>query len=330
LIVALLALALGGGAGFVIGSRSQNVPSGTVSMNDFSVVYDTIKDAVVTVRTDTVRLDNGDLRGVGTAFHIGDGYYVTSQHIVAGANKVFLDTSDRPLARIEVPREDDQTFEASLIGGDTASDIALLKARAVPTRLEWATDPPRVGQVVLAIGNPRGDAPRSLSRGVVSGLDRVVNAGDRVLVGLLQTDAALNPGNSGGPLLDASGRVLGVNAAILSSFAEFAGVGYTVPTVRVKTVVETFRDGRKLERPSLGATGIAGGPARLTTILPGGNAQRAGLQTGDLVLRAGTLELTGFRELVAVIDSQLPGSSLRLLVQRGKTLKNIDVTLNGP
>ena len=328
--MALLALALGGGAGFVVGSRNQNAPSGTVSVNDFSTVYDAVKDAVVTVRTDAVRLDNGDLRGVGTAFHIGDGYYVTSQHVVAGANKVFLDASDRPLARIEVPREDDLSFEASVVGGDTASDIALLKAKTLPTRLQWATDPPRVGQVVLAIGNPRGDAPRSLSRGIVSGLDRVVNAGDRVLVGLLQTDAALNPGNSGGPLLDASGRVLGVNAAILSSFAEFAGVGYTVPTARVKAVVDVFRDGRKLDKPSLGATGDAGGPAKLTTILPGGNAQRAGLQTGDLVLRAGTLELTSFRELIALIESQLPGSSLKLLVQRSKTLKTIDVTLNGP
>ncbi len=328
-LIGLVAVAVGGAVGFGLGSRATSQPVQPSGV-DASAIYAQAKDAVVTVRTDAVRLDNGDLRGLGTAFHIGDGYYVTSAHVVENARKIFLDSSDRPLARIEVPRDDGLTFEASVVGSDKSSDVALLKAKPVSTKLEWARTVPAVGSSVFAIGNPRGDSARSLSSGVISGLNRFVNGGDRQLAGLLQTDAAMNPGNSGGPLLDASGRVVGLNAAILSNTGNFAGIAYSVPSTRVRAVIEAMRDGRKLEHRSLGVTGEPNDPAKLSAILPGSAAERAGLKPGDLVLTAAGQEIMSFSELTAVIEAQPTDSSLKLLVQRGGKLQTLEVQLKAP
>jgi 2-alkenal reductase len=328
-LIGLAALAVGGAVGFGLGTRASSQPAAP-SSPDGSLIYAQARDAVVTVRTDAVRLDNGDLRGLGTAFHIGDGYYVTSAHVVENARKVFLDSSDRPLARIEVPRDDGLTFEASVVGSDKSSDIALLKAKPVSAKLEWAQTVPVIGSSVFAIGNPRGDSARSLSSGVISGLNRFVNGGDRQLAGLLQTDAAMNPGNSGGPLLDGSGRVVGLNAAILSSTGNFAGIAYSVPSARVRAVIETMRDGRKLVRPNLGVTGDPNEAAKLSAILPGSAAERAGLKPGDLVLGVAGQEIMTFSELTAVVELQAPDSSLKLLVKRAGKLQTLEVQLKAP
>jgi 2-alkenal reductase len=328
-LIGLVALAFGGAVGFGLGSRATSQPA-TSSSLDASAIYAQARDAVVTVRTDAVRLDNGDLRGLGTAFHIGDGYYVTSAHVVENARKVFLDSSDRPLPRIEVPRDDGLTFEASVVGSDKSTDVALLKAKPTGAKLEWADTVPDVGSSVFAIGNPRGDSARSLSSGVISGLNRFVNGGDRQLAGLLQTDAAMNPGNSGGPLLDASGRVVGLNAAILSSTGNFAGIAYSVPSARVRAVIEAMRDGRKLEHHSLGVTGEPNEPAKLSAILPGSAAERAGLKPGDLVLSVAGQEIMTFSELTAVIEAQALDSSFKVLIQRDKKLQTLEVQLKAP
>lgn len=325
----LVALIVGGALGFGLGSRASSQPVQTPLL-DASAIYAAARDAIVTVRTDAVRLDNGDLRGLGTAFHVGDGYYVTSAHVVENARKVFLDSSDRPLARIDVPRDDGLTFEASVVGLDKVGDIALLKAKAVNAKLEWADAVPPVGASVFAIGNPRGDSARSLSSGVVSGLNRFVNGGEKQLAGLLQTDTAMNPGNSGGPLLDASGRVVGLNAAILSSTGNFAGIAYSVPAPRVRAVTDAMRDGRKTPHPSLGVTGDPNEAAKLSAILPGSAAERAGLKSGDLVLTAAGQEIMTFSELTAVVELQAPGSSLKLLVKRGEKLMPLEVQLKAP
>jgi 2-alkenal reductase len=328
-LLALVALAVGGAVGFGLGSRDAAQPVAATSP-DASAIYAQARDAVVTVRTDAVRLDNGDLRGLGTAFHIGDGYYVTSAHVVEKANKVFLDASDRPLPRIEVPRDDGLTFEASVVGSDKSTDVALLKAKPASTKLEWAQSVPAIGSSVYAIGNPRGDSARSLSSGVISGLNRFVNGGDRQLAGLLQTDAAMNPGNSGGPLLDAFGRVVGLNAAILSNTGNFAGIAYSVPSARVRAVIEAMRDGRKLEHPSLGVTGEPNEPAKLSAILPDSAAERAGLKPGDLVLTVAGQEIMTFSELTAVIEAQALDSSFKLIVKRGGKLQTLEVQLKAP
>ncbi len=328
-LVGLVALIVGGALGFGLGSRASSQTAPTPSL-DASAIYAAAKDAILTVRTDAVRLDNGDLRGLGTAFHVGDGYYVTSAHVVENARKVYLDSSDRPLARIDVPRDDGLTFEARIVAMDKIGDIALLKGKPVSAKLLWADTAPAIGASVYAIGNPRGDSARSLSSGVISGLNRFVNGGDRQLEGLLQTDTAMNPGNSGGPLLDASGRIVGLNAAILSSTGNFAGIAYSVPAARVRVVTEAMRDGRKLERPSLGATGDPAEPAKLSAILPGSAAERAGLKPGDLVLSADGQDIMTFAELTALIGNRAPDSSLKLLIERQKKLQTLEVQLKAP
>ncbi len=330
-LLALVALAVGGAVGFGLGSRASGSRDVAQSSSlDASAIYAQARDAVVTVRTDAVRLDNGDLRGLGTAFHIGDGYYVTSAHVVENARTIFLDSSDRPLPRIEVPRDDGLTFEASVVGSDKSSDVALLKAKPTSAKLEWAQTVPAIGSNVFAIGNPRGDSARSLSSGVISGLNRFVNGGDRQLAGLLQTDAAMNPGNSGGPLLDATGRVVGLNAAILSNTGNFAGIAYSVPSARVRAVIEAMRDGRKLEHPSLGVTGEPNDPAKLSAILPGSAAARAGLKPGDLVLTVAGQEIMTFSELTAVLEAQTLDSSFKVLIERDKKLQTLEVQLKAP
>jgi S1-C subfamily serine protease len=146
---------------------------------------------------------------------------------------------------------------ASLVGADKRSDVALLRAKPAAGALEWAEALPEVGEWVFALGNPFGAAPGSLSLGVLSGLRRLVPGPNGTLVGLVQTDAALNQGNSGGPLLDASGRVVGVNTAILSPSGANAGIGFAVPAATARRIVEALRDKGKVEHPSLGVTGKA-------------------------------------------------------------------------
>jgi serine protease Do len=238
-------------------------------------------------------------RGHGSGIVIAsDGFVVTNSHVVRGA---------RELA-VEVGRG--ERVAAELIGDDPASDLAVLRiaARGLPSLTLLEERRLRVGQLVLAIGNPlRFD--RSVSLGVVSALDRTLPADrGRALEGLVQTDAAINPGSSGGPLLDATGVAVGITTAVIPMAR---GLGFAIPAHTVSWVVAVLVKSGRVERPLLGvaahgfeltAREVAelGQPraVRVLEVAPGQPAERAGLRKGDLILRANAQPVASVDDLV--------------------------------
>lgn len=297
-------------------------PASTSSQLNASEIYKLAKPAVMTVRTDLARLDDLEARGIGTAFHVGGGYFVTSAHVIAGARDVMLEDSNRTL---EKPSP--QAKLARVIGSDTLTDIAVLKIEALNSTLEWASELPATGSSVYAIGNPFGRAPGSFSSGIISGTERVFTAEDLTLVHLLQTDTAINPGNSGGPLLNSEGKVVGINAAIIGGAGSSAGVGFVVPFTMAKRIVQELIKNGKVKHATLGVTGKNDLPAKIESVIPGSSAERAGLKTGDLILSVDGIPLENFAELAATIAHAAPNTSLKLELQRGAELKTLELQL---
>ncbi len=300
----------------------SNAQSTTSSLLTASEIYRRAKPAVMTVRTDLARLDDLEARGIGTAFHVGNGYFVTSAHVIAGARDVMLEDSNRTLEK-----PDKNAKVAQVIGSDTLTDIAVLKTDAPQTILEWASELPSIGTSVYAIGNPFGRAPGSFSSGIISGAERVFSTEGLTLVHLLQTDTAINPGNSGGPLLNSAGQVIGINAAIIGGAGSSAGVGFVVPFTVAEHIAGELIKNTKVKHATLGVTGKNDLPAKIETVLPGSSAERAGIKSGDLILSVDGVPLENFAELAAMIAHAAPNSKLNLEILRAGERKKIELAL---
>ena len=300
-------------------SQTSNI---SLSQLSASEIYRRAKPAVLTVRTDLARLDDLEARGVGTAFHLGEGYFVTSAHVIAGARDVMLEDSNRTLEKANPT-----ALKAQVVGSDTLTDIAVLKIETSASTLEWASELPSIGEEVYAIGNPFGRAPGSFSSGIVSGLERVFTAEDLTLVHLLQTDTAINPGNSGGPLLNIQGQVVGINAAIIGGAGSSAGVGFVVPFTVAKRISQDLIKNGKVKHVSLGVTGKNDQPAKIESVLPGSSAERAGIKKGDLILTVDGVPLETFAELAAMIAHAAPNSNLKLEILRFGNRQTLELQL---
>ena len=213
-------------------------------------VYNAVSPSVVNITTRVLQrtgfFEVIPQEGAGSGFVVSDeGYILTNNHVVEGAEGV------------EVTFSDETVLPARVVGRDPQNDLALLEVDAPPGLLVpvalGASEGLEVGQRAIAIGNPFGQFGRTLTTGVVSALGRTLQSPDgREMEGLIQTDAAINRGNSGGPLLDSAGRVIGVNTAIFSPTGTSAGVGFAVPVDTVRRVLpDLIRYGR-YRRPSLG------------------------------------------------------------------------------
>lgn len=320
-LVALLAAALG----FFLGQRgptSATIDPSDLPVKNASAVYQKTVGAVRTVRSSNADLSGFDARGIGTAFHIGGGYYVTAAHVVADGYQFFLDSSQRTVTRVA---SNDGLEKATVVGKDAVSDIAVLKAAPAGATLVWATKDPVVGEITYAIGNPFAIAPNSFSHGIVSGSNRAIGTERGTLAGLLQTDAPVNPGNSGGPLLDATGAVIGVVSANIAQTNQNAGVGFAVPVSQAKLIAETLQRGAEYKHPTLGV--VAGGRTVIDGVQQGENAFNAGLQVGDEILKVGSLEVETFEELNAIIGAYSAGTQVELLVKRGGGTRKLTVKL---
>jgi S1-C subfamily serine protease len=201
---------------------------------------------------------------------------------------------------------------------------------------------------VFAIGNPFG-FDQTLTTGIISGLGReITGATNRPIQGVIQTDAAINPGNSGGPLLDSAGRVIGINAAILSPSGAYAGIGFAVPIDSVNQIVPGLIRGEKSDKPRLGVAlaedylvrrlGREG--ALVLTITPGGAGAKAGLLAtrrsdndeillGDLVVAIDGETVTGARDIYRIIDSHKVGDTVTLTIVRQDEKIEVKVELRG-
>ncbi len=216
-------------------------------------VYEHVSPAVVNVTTQVLRSSffwgTVPEEGSGSGFLWDrDGHIVTNYHVVQGAQKV------------EVSFGGDATMPATVIGADPINDLAVIKVDSVPAGVEpvevGSSANLRVGQTAIAIGNPFGQFERTLTVGVISALNRTIETDSTVLRGVIQTDAAINRGNSGGPLLDSTGRLIGVNSAIYSPTGTSAGVGLAIPVDKVRRVIPVLLKEGRYPHPWLGIEGL--------------------------------------------------------------------------
>ena len=263
--------------------------------------------------------------GTGSGFIIStDGYIVTNSHVVHGAD------------RIEVNLQDGRHFEASLVGEDPATDVAVLRINSghLSTVSFGDSDRLQVGQLAVAIGNPLG-FQYSLTAGVISALGRTLRSeSGRLIDDVIQTDAALNPGNSGGPLVDSVGRVIGVNTAVI---LPAQGLCFAVASNLVKFVVGKLILDGKVRR---GYIGIAGQTVQLNGRLityhglnvrsgvlvqhiePDGPSYNAELQTGDLIIGLNDANVSSIDDLHKLLDDRSINQQCHLLViRRGRQVK---------
>jgi S1-C subfamily serine protease len=262
----------------------------------------------------------GGIAGSGSGFVLdGSGLIVTNAHVVDGASTVTVQLASG------------RQLDGRVVGSDPSSDIALLRVEAPRQELHplplGDSAAVAVGDPVVAIGNPLG-LERSLTAGVVSGLNRTIDSpSGATIAGAIQTDASLNPGSSGGPLLDAQGRVIGVNAQIAPGGNP--GIGYAIPVNTVRRVVADLKAGRTPARAYMGVRieQALGGGARVVEVVPGSPAARAGLRVDDVVLAADGRDIRSSDELPALVAERSPGQKLALRVRRDGRILQITVTL---
>jgi len=271
---------------------------------------------------------------IGTGIIVDpDGYIMTNAHVVEGAQriKVILPSpaSDSP---IELqPIHSGQILEAKLLGIHKQSDLALLKVDAthLPTAALRSDVRVRQGELVFAIGTPEG-LRNTVTMGVVSSLARQLDP-DKPMV-YIQTDASLNPGNSGGPLVDIDGNVIGINTLMLSEGGGSEGLGFAIPAAIVNFDYQNLRKSGRVQRVALGlrtqnitptlATGLGlarGWGAVISDMAVGGAAEAAGLQLNDIVLAIDGKQILGLPDVVMALYIHPPDRVLKMDVLRGET-----------
>jgi len=278
--------------------------------------------------------DNGgtpvtrEATSLGSGFIISDdGYVVTNNHVISAGNPA----SNGPVGQITVTMPDRKEYQARLIGRDPTTDIALLKidARGLPFVNFGDSSRTRVGDWVVAIGNPFA-LGGTVTAGIVSALHR--NIGSGAYDKYIQTDAAINQGNSGGPMFDMNGNVIGINSVIISPSGGSAGIGFAIPAELAKPVVETLRGGARVKRGYIGvqlqpldediaaSLGLQKGRGELVArVEPGQSAARAGIQQGDVIVRVNNRDVTPDEQLAYIIGTQPVGARVPIeLIRNGK------------
>jgi putative serine protease PepD len=253
------------------------------------------------------------------------GDIVTNQHVVDGARS------------LEVRFADGTRAQARVVGADASSDLAVIRVSGVDSsKLQPLTfgdsSAAQVGEGVVAIGSPYG-LSGSLTVGVISALDRSIQSPNHyTIAGAIQTDAPINHGNSGGPLLDRNGRVIGVNSQIESGSGDNSGVGFAIPSSTVQKVVRQILAGDSVQHAflglSLGDAGAgSGGGAQVSAVTSGSPAASAGVRVGDVVTAVDGTALAGADDLVSAVQAHSPGDALTLTVRSGGNEHSVRVTL---
>src|SRR6202166_5080249 len=262
-------------------------------------IYKAAKDSVAyitsTVYQQSFFFEMVPTRALGSGFLISaDGRILTNNHVISGSSK------------IEVRFSDGRRYTAKVLLADRADDLAIIQIdpkKKLPFLKLGDSDALQVGQKVLAIGNPFGFSG-TLTTGVVSSMGRDIRNEDSTLEGLIQTDAAINEGNSGGPLLDSQGNVIGINTAIYGPNGGSVGIGFAMPINRAKAMLEGFRSGKNFGRPRLGISTvyIAGDLAEELKLPASGGLLIQEVGRGTAAATAG---LRGYRDVVAIGNQRL-------------------------
>jgi putative serine protease PepD len=334
--VALAAAAVGAGAvaaidvatepsGAAPTTAAQDTPvaetTGTAngSAVDWSSIYARRRGGVVSITT------SGRLTAGGTGVVIDDeGHILTNEHVISGASAVTVELATG------------RTAQATVLGTDPSTDLALLQVDVPASELEpiplGDSSELAVGDPVLAIGDPFG-YEGSASAGIVSGLGRTIEAPNGFSInGAIQTDAAVNYGNSGGALLNAAAELIGIPAQIAASGVNGnVGVAFAVPIDTAKEVVAALSEGGEVEHAWLGVStedAPSQGGARVTGLVAGGPAAEGALSCGDTVTAVGNTEVADSGDLQEAVDAERPGAEVSLQVTAaGGGERTVNVTL---
>ena len=308
-------------------------------------VFEASSQAVVFVKNNALRRRGWSMdvreqpQGSGSGFMWDDrGHIVTNLHVIDGANSLTVVFADQ------------SKFPAQFVGADPSKDLAVLRIKAPKKLLKplrrGRSGSLKVGQKVLAIGNPFG-LDQTLTTGIVSALGREINSGSgRTIQNVIQTDAAINPGNSGGPLLNSRGELIGVNTAIVSASGSSAGLGFAVPVDTVRRVVPQLIKHGKVIRPGLGVQVLSDAFARgngiegviIRRVQAGSSAAKAGLQgihfdrrgephLGDIIVAINAHAVTNFDDLANALEKYSVGSSVDVTVLRDRRRVRVTLTL---
>jgi S1-C subfamily serine protease len=309
----------------------RNVSPGVVFITRFAVQQDIFGDVV-----------GEEKEGTGSGSVIDqDGHILTNEHVVTGASKLAVSFGDG------------KQYPAKVVGTDPGTDLAVIKAEAPKDKLtvvQFADSSKLiVGQKVLAIGNPFG-LDRTLTTGVISGLQRPIRARDGRPIEAIQTDASINPGNSGGPLLDSHGRMVGVNSQILSpGGGGSVGIGFAVPSSVVQRIVPQLIKSGKVSRPKMGVATRDVAPIKeqlelkidggvlVMGVTPGSGAEAAGIRAtqqtfdgiilGDIITAIDGEQVKGTDDLYRIMDKHQVGDTVKVELLRDDKKMTVSVKL---
>jgi serine protease Do len=330
---------------FPAASFSQPTVQGesTVTLKNLSAsiadIVKKVRPSVVQVRTIGYGTAEGQelgwvvaRRGTGSGVILdAAGFIVTNAHVVKGASniEVWLDETNQQSAGNDTGMMDRRSAPATLVGMDAEADLAVIKIdRTGLAALSLGdSDMLRQGQIVLAFGNPMA-LENSVTMGVISSTERQFKPEDPAVY--IQTDAPINPGNSGGPLVDAQGRLIGINTFILSQSGGSEGMGFAIPANTVGRIYAELRKAGHTHHGRIGILALTVTPSLaaglklprdwgviLEDVQPGGPADRAGLQPGDLVTAADGAAIRAVRQLLSAVDRHALGEGLKINVLRG-------------
>ncbi|MBK7406652.1 MAG: trypsin-like peptidase domain-containing protein [Saprospirales bacterium] len=299
--------------------------------DDFVAISERVTGSVVNVQV----FDGPSPLGGGSGVILSsDGYIATNYHVVEGAS------------RIQVTLSDKRELAGKVVGTDPTTDLALLKVRATGLHaVSFAnSDEVRIGEWALAIGNPF-NLTSTVTAGIVSAKARNINIlpGTYSIESFIQTDAAVNPGNSGGALVNDRGALIGINSAIMSEGGTYEGYSFAIPSNLVSKVMSDLKEYGKVQRALLGVNIaevnefvardlnlplIAGVLVRSVT--PGGSAEEAGLKAGDVILKVNGIDTNSVPELQEQVARFRPGDAITLeYVREGRKYTKEDILLKG-
>ncbi len=328
-----------------INTNYTDTMSASAENTDFTVAAEKTLNAVVHVKNTMYKTIQDPLaeffygQGNGTRLYsqIGmgsgviisaDGYIVTNNHVIVGATD------------IEVTLNSKKIYKAKLIGTDPTSDIALLKIDAHD--LSYVTlgdsDNVKVGDWVLAVGNPY-NLTSTVTAGIISAKGRDLE-GNSSIDSFLQTDAAVNPGNSGGALVNTRGELIGINTAISSMTGAFVGYSFAVPSNIAKKVIEDLMEFGNVQKAILGINGVELNSELadkldiektngfyISNVIKNSGAQKAGLKTKDVIVKLDNVKITSFADLSGFISTKRPDDVINVSFLRNGKLMNANVTL---
>lgn len=271
--------------------------------------------------------------GSGVIFDSKNGYIVTNYHVVAGAD------------RLEVIVQGEHEYEGRLVGGDEQTDLAVIQIRAdnLPEAVFGDSDQLRVGELAVAIGSPLGTSfDRSVTAGVISALNRQISVagatGQEINLNVIQTDAAINPGNSGGALVNSRGEVIGINSVKVGR-ADVEGMGFAIPINDAKPIIRQLLDKGYVSRPFIGIYNYQVVSEQLAQwydlpegiwvggIVPGGPAEKAGMQVEDIIIRIEDQNIKTAADLQGVLKKYKPGDQIVIRVVRKGQAHDLNLTL---